>query len=163
MHLIGRWSEIQRGVTAEQDGGGAELAGETGGADGRPRGRRANDSGRGGGDPGGKVLALGVGGVGGEVEAEQDGGGAERAGETGGANGRPRGRRANDGGRGSGNPGGKVPALGVGGVGGEVEHEAGPIAVGSGEKAREAGQHTVAAAEGGSRGRVGSGGAGGSD
>ncbi|KAF0910166.1 hypothetical protein E2562_001380 [Oryza meyeriana var. granulata] len=106
-------------VEAEQDGGGAELAGETGGADGRPRGRRANDSGRGGGDPGGEVPALGVGG---EVEAEQDGGGAELAGKTGGADGRPRGRHANDGGRGGGDPGGKVPALGVGGVGGEVEH-----------------------------------------
>ncbi|KAF0921438.1 hypothetical protein E2562_007001 [Oryza meyeriana var. granulata] len=87
-------------------------------ADGRPRGRRANDGGRGGGDPGGEVPVLGVGGVGGEVEAEQDGAGAERAGETGGADGRPRGRRANDGGRGGGDPGGEVPALGVGGVGG---------------------------------------------
>ncbi|KAF0919218.1 hypothetical protein E2562_028994 [Oryza meyeriana var. granulata] len=60
-------------VEAEQDSGGAELAGEIGGANGHPRGRRANDSGRGGGDPGGEVPALGVGGVGGEVKAEQGG------------------------------------------------------------------------------------------
>ncbi|KAF0916253.1 hypothetical protein E2562_005872 [Oryza meyeriana var. granulata] len=109
-------------VEAEQDGGGVELAGETGGANGRPGGRRANDSGRGSGDPGGEVPALGIGGVGGEVEAEQDGGGTERVGETRGADGRPRGRCANNGGRGSGNPSGEVPALGVGGVSGEVEH-----------------------------------------
>ncbi|KAF0923317.1 hypothetical protein E2562_005278, partial [Oryza meyeriana var. granulata] len=81
---------------------------------------------------GGEVPALGVGGVGGEVEAEQDYGGAERAGKTGGADGRPRSRRANDGDvsehtygeRGSSDPSGEVPALGIGGVGGEVEHVA---------------------------------------
>ncbi|KAF0903073.1 hypothetical protein E2562_024054 [Oryza meyeriana var. granulata] len=95
---------------------------DSGGANGRPRGRRANDSGRGGGDLGGEVPALDVEGVGGEVEAKQDGGGAERAGETGGADGRPRGRRANHSRRGRGNPSGEVPALGIGGVGGEVEH-----------------------------------------
>ncbi|KAF0931884.1 hypothetical protein E2562_007076 [Oryza meyeriana var. granulata] len=66
------------------------------------------------------------------MEAEQDGGGAEHAGETGGADGRPRGRRANDGdvlertygGHGGGDLGGKVPALSVEGVDGEVEHVA---------------------------------------
>lgn len=109
-----------------------------------------------------------VGGVDGEepvpvgVEAEQDGGGAERAGEPGGPDGCPRGGCADDGdvaectygGSGGGYPGGEVQALRVGGVGGEVEdvavagvvdreeepEEAGPVSPGAGEEVRKAGR-----------------------
>ncbi|KAF0903508.1 hypothetical protein E2562_027942 [Oryza meyeriana var. granulata] len=106
---------------------------------------------------GGEVPALGVGGVGGEMEADQDGGGTERAGETGGADGRPRGRRAND---------DDVPDAPTAGVAAATQaarsRRSASEAKQDGGGAERSGE-TVAAAEGDGHGGGGSGGAGRSD
>ncbi|KAF0888849.1 hypothetical protein E2562_019360 [Oryza meyeriana var. granulata] len=70
-------------MEVDQDGGGTERAGETGEADGRPRGRRANEDDVPDAPTAGVVAATQAArSRRSALEAEQDGGGTERAGET---------------------------------------------------------------------------------